>query len=494
MLRFLRKIKDKNLFDENNIRKFCPCGSNPGIIYGLLKTHKMLFDSDDFSLRPIISSIGTYNYNLTKFLIELLDPVIPKENCAKDSFSFFEEIQQVSNNDDFLVSYDAYSLFTSIPLQETIEIPVELIFESNPQLKVTKRELKQLFNFATSGTHFIFNGSFYDQINGVSMGSPLGPALANLFMGYHEKTWLQEIDKGKILMYKPYVDYIFCMFGNKKNAENFFEFFNCQQKSRKFTLEKEGNKFLSFLDILIKNEGNRFSTSVYRKKTSIGLFTQFDSYTPISYKIGLVRCLIYKAFKISSSYIIFHNELENVKILLQKNIYPKSVIDNQIKTFLDKQFTVDIGTTSEKQKTLHYSLPYIGHFSHVTKKKLKHICESFCKDIDISMAFSPLKLSSFFSCKNTLPKYLQSYIAYQFTCAGCKACYIGETKRHLNTRIEENLQENPQCQERVNFDCFEIIDCASSYFRLQIKEAMHINWKKLELNKLVKHVGITISL
>ena len=122
------------------------------------------------------------------------------------------------------------------------------------------------------------------------------------------------------------------------------------------------NLFKSCQNIIIKNEGNRFSTSVYRKKTSIGLYTQFNSYTPISYKIGLVRCLIYKAFKISSSYIIFHNELENAKILLQKNMYPKSVIDDQIKTFLDKQFTVDSGTTSEKQKSLHYSLPYIGQF------------------------------------------------------------------------------------------------------------------------------------
>ena len=89
----------------------------------------------------------------------------------------------------------------------------------------------------------------------------------------------------------------------------------------------------------------------------------------MSYKIGLVRCLINRALKINSSYIIFHNELEKVKILLQKNMYPKSIIDNQIKSFLDKQFTVDGGTNSERQKTLHYSSPYIGHFSHVTKKK-----------------------------------------------------------------------------------------------------------------------------
>ena len=59
------------------------------------------------------------------------------------------------------------------PLQEAIQIALELIFQNNLQLKVTKRELKQLFNFATSSTHSIFNGSFYDHVDGVSIGSPL---------------------------------------------------------------------------------------------------------------------------------------------------------------------------------------------------------------------------------------------------------------------------------------------------------------------------------
>ena len=76
----------------------------------------------------------------------------------------------------------------------------------------------------------------------------------------------------------------------------------------------------------------------------------------------------------------------------------------------------------------------------------------------------------------------------------------------MNTRIEEHLgkykkfdiyshlQGNPQHQEKVNFECFEIIDRASSYFRLQIKKSLHIHWKKPELNKQVEHVGITISI
>ena len=234
-------------------------------------------------------------------------------------------------------------------------------------------------------------------------------------------------------MYKRFVDDIFCMFGNEKDAKDLFEFLNCQHENVKLTLKKKkAINFCHFLILLSKMKETVFQHQFIQKK-SIGLFT------PMSYKIGLVRCLIHRAFKISSSYIIFHSELEKIKILLQKNIYPKIVIDNQIKIFLDKIFTVGRGTTSEKQKTLHYSLPYTGHFSHVTKKKLRHICERFCKNIDINIAFLPLKLSSFFGCKDTLPQSLQSYVIYQFTCAGCKACYNGETKRHLNTRIEEHF-------------------------------------------------------
>ena len=60
-------------------------------------------------------------------------------------------------------------------------------------------------------------------------------------------------------------------------------------------------------------------------------------------------------------------------------MYPKSFIDNRIKTFLEKHFTLDSGTTSAKQKILYYSLPYTGHFSHVIKKKLNIFVSLFVK-------------------------------------------------------------------------------------------------------------------
>ena len=94
--------------------------------------------------------------------------------------------------------------------------------------------------------------------------------------------------------------------------------------------------------------------------------------------------------------------------------------------------------------------------------------------------------------KDSIPWFLQSYIVlyFKFTCAGCKACYIEETRSHWKTRTEEHLgkdknsqtpkhlQEYPHSRQVSNFDCFDVIDCNTSHFRLQLKEAIHISWKK----------------
>ena len=95
----------------------------------------------------IVSSIGTYNYNLSKYFCELLSPNLP--------FTFVEELKEVSINNKFLVSYDVNSLFTNIPLKETIKLAVDLIKTSHPNLKISSDDLTKLFKFATCETFFI---------------------------------------------------------------------------------------------------------------------------------------------------------------------------------------------------------------------------------------------------------------------------------------------------------------------------------------------------
>lgn len=123
-----------------------------------------------------------------------------------------------------MVSFDVESLFTNIPLNECIDLAVKYVSEGNPDLKLSTNELNNLFHFATSRTHFLFKGSFYDQIDGVAMGSPLAPVLANLFMGNHENIWLETYRVSKILFYRCYVDDTFCVFETEQDALLFFGF------------------------------------------------------------------------------------------------------------------------------------------------------------------------------------------------------------------------------------------------------------------------------
>ena len=137
-------------------------GSAPGSIYDTPKMRK--FSSTDFflELRPIVLSMGTFNSNHVRFLCDLLSPLVPNDYSCKYTFSFVSQIKNANLSKKFLVSYDVTSLFTNIPLQETIDIAINLIFNHNPNLNITRKELKKLFLFATSNTHFIFNSKFYN--------------------------------------------------------------------------------------------------------------------------------------------------------------------------------------------------------------------------------------------------------------------------------------------------------------------------------------------
>ena len=88
-------------------------------------------------------------------------------------------------------SLDVDSLFTNIPLEETIEICTNELFKESETVEgLSKTEFKELLSLATKDSNFIFDGRLYKQINGVAMGFLLGPTLVNGFLVYHKKTAL----------------------------------------------------------------------------------------------------------------------------------------------------------------------------------------------------------------------------------------------------------------------------------------------------------------
>ena len=119
-----------------------PSDSAPARIYGTPKMHK--FSSSNYfpKLRPIFSSIDTFNYFLARFLYDLCSPLVPNDYSSKHTLFFASQIKNANLSKKFLVSYDVTRLFTDIPLQETIDIAISFIFNHNPNLSITKKELK----------------------------------------------------------------------------------------------------------------------------------------------------------------------------------------------------------------------------------------------------------------------------------------------------------------------------------------------------------------
>ena len=119
----------------------------------------------------------------------------------------------------FVVSFDVCRLFANIPLDETIELAVDFIIDNI--LNINCADLKKVFSFTTSRTHFLFNGSLYDQVDCVGMRSPLAPVLVSLFMSHHEQDWLPRYGHKRPEYYRRYVYDTFCLFKMNKTRKAF---------------------------------------------------------------------------------------------------------------------------------------------------------------------------------------------------------------------------------------------------------------------------------
>lgn len=175
----LRYLGDKRFIDENIIRRIQPCGSRAGVMYGLPKVHKK-----GTPIRPIISAMNTYNYNLAKWLEEILKQIVNQEYMLIDTFDFVNKVSQLNVKDhQKMVSFDVESLFTNIPTLPTIELILNITHGPekvkskregmvlNDKLfhQLTRKDLKHLLMVCTQESHYMFNKKYYDQVDGVAM-------------------------------------------------------------------------------------------------------------------------------------------------------------------------------------------------------------------------------------------------------------------------------------------------------------------------------------
>ena len=148
----------------------------------------------------------------------------------------------------------------------------------------------------------------------------------------------------------------------------------------KFSIVKEEDGRLPFLDINIFRGNDKFATNVYRKKTFSGFYINLKSFIHETYEIRLIKSLLFWCFSLYSDFINFDHEIDKLKSILYKNSYPRDLVDKCIKEFLDKILAPKPIVSTVPKKNLVIDLPNLSKLSlhirtginRITKNKLPY--------------------------------------------------------------------------------------------------------------------------
>ena len=518
----LKNLKNEHLLSEKKYWELRPSGSRPCILYGLPKVHKK-----EAPLRPILSAVNSPAHSLAQWLVPRLTPITVNDFTISNTLQFAKEVSDSDLYKHYLASFDVVSLFTNIPLDESIKIIMKANMSGKLTVEFDNDTLFKMLTHLTKDCSFIFNEELYTQIDGVAMGSPLGPALANLFMVDFEEKYVKNCTENfKPLFYKRYVDDMLLAFNNEKDSDLFLEYMNSKHKNIKFTADKEENNRIDFLDVTIHKFNDHIETSVFRKKTFTGLLTRYNSHLFDMYKENLIQCLLYRGFKICSTKTKFENEVIFLKDLFKKNLFPKEILEKGIKKFrskipiyrekeqnkvlaLNKSFHQDDqAVIPESEQYRIINLPYLGKASMSLKRAIKRSFRLFSPNTKVRIVFSATQtIGNFFKFKDKVDPDLRSRVIYKFSCSACAADYVGSTKRHVRTRVAEHLgisaikgipvasstvpptgptssvrQHLFETGHKFTTENFEVIDSAKNHRKLLILEALHIKRTNPSLN------------
>jgi len=503
----LRKLKNLKMLSEDVYNSLRVSGSGPGILYGLPKTHKVDFSSK-FQFRPIFAAYNTPSFNIAKYFVPILNPLTKNNFTVENSNKFAESVVGLKDADSYIMaSFDVESLFTNIPLRETIEICLNSLF-TDPVAIVsgfTRECFKSLLEMSVLNSFFLFDGKVYQQTEGLGMGLPLGPTFANIFMCFHEKTWLENCPEAfKPTFYRRYVDDTFLLFKSRDQAQLFLNYLNSKHPNIRFTIELENDGCLSFLDCKVYRQNNCFNTSVYRKETFTGLGTSFFSFCTFRFKINSLKTLLHRGYRISSNFINMHTEFEFLKNFFLDNGFPLGLIQSHINSFLNNVFQPKVPTIDCNAYTseLFFKVPYFGHQSEKLRKDLLQLLSKFYPTVKFTFILvNSFKIGSFFSYKDRLPLALRSSLVYKFSCAHCASAYVGSTVRALGMRVEEHAGRSlrtgnslkvpsqssirdhcEECNSPIILDRFSVLGTAQSTIDVRILESLHIFKSKPVLN------------
>ena len=280
-------------------------------------------------------------------------------------------------------------------------------------------------------------------MDGVAMDNPLAPILADLWMQKIEDK-LNRFSIHKRLVWLRHVDDVFCIFTILK--EKILEFhtrINRWHPNLQFTVEFESHNSITFLDVLVTQEQEKLTTSLYRKSTHTGLYLLWDSSQNRRYKLGLIKTLVIRIYRICSSKEIVNRELSLLRKTLTNNGYPLHIIRRGIAEaeVLIRRQSYNKKNVNINKKIIFFIIKYYGQESIIFASRVKKLCRQLLPNIIVQFAFKKhMSLKSLFlsKLKGTDENRKNKNLVYSIPCNDCDKVYIGETGRMRNTRINEH--------------------------------------------------------
>ena len=413
--------KNKDLIPQKKYRWLIQHYSKLPHIYGLPKIHK-----DGIPLRPIVSNWGSACHSLSHFLVEIISPLTGNSSSyVKNSAHFVERINDAPIHSNQMVSLDVVSLFTKVPTDETLAVVRDKL-AADPLLEectcISIDNLMEMLTFCVETTYFGMGFDIYWQEEGLAMGSPLSPVLANIYIEYFEEMAFGSTSL-KPSIWLRYVDDTFILWPHQEDVQILLDHVNSIWPSIQFTMEKEQDNKLPFLDVLVTCTEQGFRSSVYRKPTFTGQYLNFNSHHPYTVKKGIVRCLQHWAKTISCDTDAYQEEMISLRHNLHRNNYPERI------TMASRN--QDRRIEDNTRKLTMVCLPYV--------KELAKRIQKICCPYDIRTAFtsgSTLQRYLFWVKPPTEFSRTKNYV-YSIPCS-CGKIYKGETGRPLKVRLEEH--------------------------------------------------------
>lgn len=401
-------------------------------LYGLPKVHKT--GDARKKMRPISSNVNYPTQKIADYLVDFFSTLRPpNEYSVKNCFDFAEKMNKFKlAPGEVMISFDVTALFPSVPIDETLSFLEDWLRENQVEERKI-REIIKLTRICTDNAFFTFRKKVYRQVEGLAMGSPISPFLAEIFMSRLEK----DLSKSELFPRRwfRYVDDIFAVI-KKTQLRRFLKKLNEYHPNIKFTIEEEQNGKLPFLDVLVlRNEDNVVEFDVYRKPSSTDRYITRNSQHSQAHKIASFHSMVHRLVNLPLTEEKFQLEEERIKQAAITNGFPKQLITKLIRKKL-RRVERRRNTTLQPQER-QKKIPIVVTYHPSLNNRLGNCLRSN----GFKLINKPAtKLGEYLgSTKDKIENDLKSGI-YSVSCE-CGEQYIGQTARTVNTRFSEHLSK-----------------------------------------------------